>query len=36
MDTDKDLLQRFEQELDPQNLLNSKIPAKILGYGEIA
>jgi len=36
MDLDTDLLQRFEEGLDPQNIARSPIPAKILGYGEIS
>ncbi len=36
MDLDTDLLQRFEEGLDPQNIERSPIPAKILGYGEIS
>ena len=32
----QELLQKFEDELDPQNPTASKIPCKILGYGEIS
>jgi hypothetical protein len=31
-----DLLQKFERGLDPNHPENSKIPAKVLGYGEIS
>lgn len=33
---DTDLLNRFEQGLDPKHPENSTIPARILGYGEIS
>jgi len=36
MDIDSDLLHRFEEELIPQDLSRSSIPAAILGYGEIS
>jgi len=36
MQIDKDLLARFEQGLDPQNIDQSVIPADIIGYGEIS
>lgn len=33
---DKELLHRFEKELNPQDLNASAIPASIIGYGEIS
>ncbi len=36
MKIDRDLLFQFEKGLDPQNLEESSIPAKIIGYGEIS
>lgn len=36
MKIDKDLVQRFEQDLNPQKLDNSPIPVSIIGYGEIS
>ena len=33
---DKELLQRFEKELNPQDLNASTVPATIIGYGEIS
>ena len=36
MNVDKALLQDFEAGLNPQDLLNSSIPASIVGYGEIS
>jgi len=36
LDVKLDLLQEFEQGLDPQHPERSKIPASILGYGEIS
>ena len=36
MKLDTDLLQRFEEGLDPQDLDKSAIPSTLLGYGEIS
>ncbi len=36
MDIDKDLLYRFENGLDPQNIKNSSVPASVIGFGEIS
>ena len=36
MKIDKDLLQRFEEGLNPQRIDHSVIPAQLLGYGEIS
>ena len=36
MDIDKDLLYRFENGLDPQNIKDSSIPASVIGFGEIS
>ncbi len=36
LDIDVELLREFERYLDPRNPEKSKIPAKILGYGEIS
>ena len=36
MKIDKDLLQRFEEGLNPQQIGRSAIPAQLLGYGEIS
>ena len=36
LDIDLDLLQEFEKHLDPRNPDHGKIPAKVLGYGEIS
>ncbi len=36
MKADLDLLYQFEKELEPTNLNRSKIPVKLLGYGEIS
>jgi hypothetical protein len=36
MKLDIDLLQRFEEGLDPQNLDKSAVPSTLLGYGEIS
>jgi len=36
MRIDTDLLQRFEAGLDPQRLSDSRVPGKIVGYGEIS
>jgi hypothetical protein len=36
MKIDKNLVQRFEQDLNPQKLDNSPIPVSIIGYGEIS
>jgi hypothetical protein len=33
---DRELLKRFEKELNPQDLNASTVPAKIVGYGEIS
>ncbi len=33
---DKDILQQFENGLDPRDPVTSQIPCKILGYGEIS
>lgn len=33
---DQDLLQRFEEGLNPQRIEQSEIPAQLLGYGEIS
>jgi len=33
---DSELLLRFEENLNPQNIRNSQIPAQTLGYGEIS
>ncbi len=34
--SDKELLHRFEQGLDPQRIEKSAIPAQLIGYGEIS
>ena len=36
MDIDKDLLYRFENGLDPQNIKASSVPASVIGFGEIS
>jgi len=36
LEIDIDLLERFERELDPAHPERSKIPAMVLGYGEIS
>lgn len=36
MKTDRDLLEQFERNLDPQNLNGSRIPATVIGFGEIS
>ena len=36
IDTDIELLKEFERGLDPEHPERSKIPAKVLGYGEIS
>jgi hypothetical protein len=36
LDIDLDLLQEFETHLDPRNPDHGKIPARVLGYGEIS
>ena len=36
MKIDQDLLQRFEEGLNPQQIDQSAIPAQLLGYGEIS
>ncbi|MBW1864270.1 MAG: hypothetical protein JRI64_01235 [Deltaproteobacteria bacterium] len=36
MKIDKDLLYRFEDGLNPQRIEQSRVPASILGYGEIS
>ena len=36
MKLDRDLLARFETELDPKNVEGSAVPAKLLGYGEMS
>jgi len=36
MDIDSDLLEHFEAGLDPQRLNQSKIPARLIGFGEIS
>ena len=36
MNIDLDILQRFEEGLDPQNLDRSAVPAALIGYGEIS
>jgi hypothetical protein len=36
MDVDHDLLKRFEAGLDPMSLETSRVPATLLGYGEIS
>lgn len=36
MNIDTELLQRFEEGLDPQRVGQSTIPAQLLGYGEIS
>ena len=36
MDIDKDLLYRFENGLDPQNIKDSSVPASVIGFGEIS
>ena len=36
MEIDKNLLQRFEEGLDPQDLDKSAVPATLIGYGEIS
>ena len=36
MDIDKDLLYRFENGLDPQNIKDSSVPGSVIGFGEIS
>jgi hypothetical protein len=36
MEINKDLIKQFEKQLNPQNLNESSIPAKIVGFGEIS
>ncbi len=36
MRVDLDLLREFEQGLDPRYPERSKVPARVLGYGEIS
>ena len=36
LSVDWELLERFEKGLDPQHPETSRIPARILGYGEIS
>ncbi len=36
MEIDQDLIGAFETGLDPQNLEQSSVPARVLGYGEIS
>ncbi|MAT55000.1 MAG: hypothetical protein CMN32_11015 [Saprospirales bacterium] len=36
MKIDQDLIRKFEEQLDPQNIEASGIPAKLVGFGEIS
>ena len=36
MELDRDLLERFEAGLNPQQVEQSSVPAAIIGYGEIS
>jgi hypothetical protein len=36
MTPDTDIIERFEKELNPQDLTSSPVAAKIIGYGEIS
>ncbi len=36
MNIDNKLIEKFEKQLDPQNIKHSSIPAKLIGYGEIS